>query len=1288
MSIFALGAFAQTEDPLQYDMDFVGRGEATTVQTVTVENLSSGETLTLDGNSILRLTNATSEPQGIDGEAIPKIASVLFPNPSYGQANLTFANRTAGEVNICIFNIAGKMLRSGSFHLETGVHTALLPAMAQGNYIVSLRGKGINESVKWTSLGDGWGGGISMKSGSWSDEVSTNSGGASANAPAPIKAPVPQRATSEATIVEMPFHNGELLRFTGTSGNMKTVVMNQPTLSHAITFDFYECKDAAGRNYPIVNVGGILWMAEDLGVVPEKASVRTSANGSSGGWADYELAKVAYRDFNPANADKGGYYNYAGAKAALPEGWNLPTAGEVDYMFQKLGMTAVKNTAGIVTGYANQRPDLLKSRGNSWATPETAPDTTSFDAVATGALSTAGVFSAGDYKTQWWTNSTKNLAPLWWGIEHSSVKLLPDQTADAQNGFRVRGCRPAPSALADVVSVFGSTPTNAPQRAPAATQLFESGPIGGMYTVVNEKHKVFTTELTSYPYKDKLNGFNFQSGSSYTVFNVDTKSITTGADTHLSKMCGQNNATGRQNLIRAIWNRTGTVTDATYQGKFDYHYGAGTVSFEIFADSLDGYARLDSITLPVEYTMPDARSEASNVSYEMAPNSPTLFCLPDAFAKRFQLASADFNEDGIGDIVLMMGNRIDIYDGTDYTTLLATKTFTGGVTPEKKLRFAAGDVDNDNRPDIAVIYPLDAENAQIEVYKDGILSNNASYFATVTVKKSNEIQIGEVTGNGKNDIVVVTYDWMRNTQYTDKLTIFQYSSTQLGGLQKIADKTFDSDQSGRTEGNANLVLCRTRGAKFAADIVFRHYQFRWNQGAGEIQSITPGFNYNSGGNTYIPADAMAAANVNNNEDGIEKLCYYSVSPGYNTPTYTDYIRDDGSVERSYFGIQFNKNLYIGTSNIKSFQYDYVGLSLYQANGATSFSYWYSTFSLNPCHPLATARSSEPAKVFKFKGHKTTMSEPRIYALLAAPPFYKYDIDGNEFQYGNFSSMGTSWGRTETSSSSHSSESSYSVAAIIGTNVEFNAPIVATKIGEVDFTTKLEQEWTEGAGHQVITEQSIDFTAPQNDAVILSATFFDSYTYEVIASGKPEEIGAVLTISLPSQQRTLGLNLLDYNRMAADNPEVPNLSKVFKHKVGFPFSYPSEKTQIQSNVAGSTVLWAMPFGGEEFIGIGSGTDVNRAISLTEETSQSMGSSFNMDMELVATVGVVKAGAGFGYGNTNTSTHAEEVGHAISGNVAGLATLGEHGLGDFKWTVCWYKYRIGNQEFPVVNYVVKP
>ena len=1295
-ALFAAWAMAEENPvaPLQYDMTFKGRGETTTVQTVTVENLTLGTFLELSGSDVLRLTNAPSQ-NGVEEVSAVKVHSVIYPNPSFGAASLVFANRAAGNVQITVTDLSGKTVTSSSFNIESGKQTAVLPAMPQGQYIVTLRGKGINESVKWLSAGGGTGGAIRLEG----NELAIAASAAETKSQSPVASaaigyfPVvaPQMRAANANIVEMEYHDGELLRFTGVSGNRTTIVMNIPTLSHDITFDFYACTDASGYHYTIVNAGGMLWMAEDLRPVTQGMLVVNDAATWLDNFTDND-PKVAYYNFDNSKSTQSGYYNYAGALAALPAGWNLPTQGEVDYMLNTLG------------GYTPGAAKLKSRQTGDWSIQPTGLDSVSFGGVAAGMLNEQGAFSGKGSLMRYWTKALRSANPNYWGVQSTAAQNVPNgQTVEAPafTGLCVRGCRPAPSAYADVMALF-------PREELRSAKAFSSGPIGGMYTVVKEKQKLFvdiqnsTNGVVRYDYK----------GNAYVESVIHNKT-----NDKLRKSTPQNNVEGRQNLIRAIWNGGGNVLGANTPE------GSNKISIEIFADSLGGYARVDSIVLPTIFEMPpapsmpivsntgNAQSNAWISGIDYYTSFLQVFKTQEFYSKRFQVASADFNLDGVGDIVVMVGNRVEVYSGVSPYARLNAKTFASN-----NLRIAVGDGDGDGEPDIAVVYPLNSDNAQVELYSGGNLSLAApSAHVTVPAGNNNDIKIGEVTGNGKNDIVVYTRkDYALNGQ----LRVLEYNTSVTGAINQVASYPIDNYKEGQI-CNSNVTLYRPRGANYPADIAVGYHVYRYNANKGYFEGIIPSFFGANGtsryeGNRYIPADLITAGNINGDEDGKEELIYtvalsradgsiYSMSgtktyctANYTIPATTYYRKSEDTnpeatiLKASYTYMRFSlygtvKNATeIGSTGV--YIYTDYQITHALAYGATSPT----AANLNvPASwgTMSAARSIEPAKIFKYIDHTTTMSEPRIYALLAAPPFYKYKPDGTPYEYGNFSSMGTSWGKSQVTGTGAANESSYSVSAIFGFNLEINAPIVGTKLGEIDFTTKLESEWTNSTEKEYTTEQSIEFTAPQNDAVVLSASFFDTYTYEIVQSGNPEEVGGLLNISLPAQQRTMGLTLNDYERLTADDPTVPQLRKLFTHKVGYPFTYPNEKTQLASNVNGTATLWAMPFAGQEFVSIGSGTDVNRSITLTEETVSTAAFSFGMEMELVATVGTVKAGVGFGYNNTNSSSHKEGVGHSIAGNVSGLQRIGEYGLSDFRWTVGWYQYRLGGQTFPVVNYVVK-
>ncbi|MGC3977522.1 MAG: FISUMP domain-containing protein [Paludibacteraceae bacterium] len=576
--------WAEDTAPLHYDMNFVGRGEkatTVTVQSVTIENLSQGTSLELNGSDILRLTNI---PTGIDDtEYIVTEKPGIYPNPSFGATTLTFASKISGNVNIKVTDLLGKTIISNSFNIAAGKHSALLPALKNGMYIVSVSGGGISESLKLNA--------ISAFNSDAAIQITDNESAKLSTATIQKhKAPV------SANVIEMYFKAGDLLRFTGKSGDMTTIVMNQPTLSHSITFDFYECKDASGRNYPIVNVGGLLWMAEDLGMVASKVGLTTSQSA----WAGYPAgsAKAAYYQFDASNASLGAYYNHSGAKAALPVGWNLPTAGEVDYVLGKLG------------GY-NRAANLLKSRNEAdWIMPSLADkDSISFQAIAYGGLRPAGDFYGMGVGARYWTRSTQNNIPIYWGIGIEGMVFSATNTAGAEYGLRVRACRPAPSAYADIATRFKTGSSGAPMKTPQASTLFESGPLGGRYNVSSEKKKIFA-DYSSFREADN-NGNLFTDGKKqfyrYDYKNgtyTKTKMPASGLSVsdRLKKATAVQNSNARENLAVAVWNRPMGIYIGNATDKIN---GTGTVSIVFYNDSTLGYSRGDSITLPDNFTMSD-----------------------------------------------------------------------------------------------------------------------------------------------------------------------------------------------------------------------------------------------------------------------------------------------------------------------------------------------------------------------------------------------------------------------------------------------------------------------------------------------------------------------------------------------------------------------------------------------------------------------------------------------------------------------------------------------------------
>lgn len=485
-------------------------------------------------------------------------------------------------------------------------------------------------------------------------------------------------------------------------------------------------------------------------------------------------------------------------------------------------------------------------------------------------------------------------------------------------------------------------------------------------------------------------------------------------------------------------------------------------------------------------------------------------------------------------------------------------------------------------------------------------------------------------------------------------------------------------------GNTNITLANFRGPGYPCDIVCGADLWRWNSETEKIEfcdfQVLP-FTCNDIWSIF--ADNIIAADVDG--EGYDKLYYFR---NWNTYENGNRLMFQGLSETS-----FNSTTDISASTLKHYHNFNSDLLKYCDTGKVwnngdqkqdELMWW---FGSGDCEwgnnsAICAVYDRPGHKVLQYKGHELAFTEPRIYALIAAPPTYDY---GNETEPGYDSS--TSWGYSRSTSQQTTNSSSVKSSLIVGFEQEFNAPLVGTKLGGVEFTTKMEQECSKSTSKTSTTSYSQRFNAEDDDRVVMQTTPYDNFTYEVVASDNVDEIGGILSLSIPQKPATIGLALTDYERYVGSDKNSPDLRLVFKHTLGDPFSYPSTADQIVSNVPGSVTLWGNGRW-NDFVTTGSGGSTEREIGLDNSTATSAAFTFSVESELVMTVGCAKAGAGFGYGNTNETTHEESQGFTVSACVPGLAPGDTNSNRKFfDWNLCWYKYKLCGQTFPVINYVVK-
>ena len=238
---FVLNANAQN-----YNITFAGAGSATTVNTVKVENLASGLSVTVNGGDILHLTGTVGIPS-VENKQSSEIK--IYPNPVTENSLIEFYPPAAGDAIISIYEMTGKLVAQVQSYLENSRQVFLISGLNKGYYLINVKGEIYRLSGKLLSN--------SVSNSSISIERIAS------DQAIDIKELKNEIKGSQAT-VDMAYSTGDRLKFTGISGNYSTVLTDIPAQNKTITFNFMACTDRDNNNYPVVEIGTQVWMASNL----------------------------------------------------------------------------------------------------------------------------------------------------------------------------------------------------------------------------------------------------------------------------------------------------------------------------------------------------------------------------------------------------------------------------------------------------------------------------------------------------------------------------------------------------------------------------------------------------------------------------------------------------------------------------------------------------------------------------------------------------------------------------------------------------------------------------------------------------------------------------------------------------------------------------------------------------------------------------------------------------------------------------------------------------------------
>lgn len=392
-----IGTILSAQD---YEISFTAEGESSTIDSILVENITQGTSLSMPGSSVLHLIGNLDAEIYKSGET--KLS--IYPNPMFEETKIRFNNPVSGDVSIKIYDIIGRLVISNFQELLHGEHIFKLSGLGQGTYILQIISGRSVISAKLISR--------------------STRGSKPAITYMSDKQPVERNKliTNNKNLVQMQYNPGDILNITCFSDIFITVLSHIAINNQVLAVKFISCVDADGNPHAIVEIGDQIWMAENLKYLPEVFPPDDKSEGEP------RYYVYGYNGTNVAEAKASDYYkmygvlyNWTGASAGsqssnenpsgvqgvCPEGWHLPSDLEWQQLEIYLGMNP---DDGPLFGSNRGTNEASKLAGEHdlWTSGELINDqwfsSTAFKAIPAGANFDIGFSGSGIIAT--WHSAT------------------------------------------------------------------------------------------------------------------------------------------------------------------------------------------------------------------------------------------------------------------------------------------------------------------------------------------------------------------------------------------------------------------------------------------------------------------------------------------------------------------------------------------------------------------------------------------------------------------------------------------------------------------------------------------------------------------------------------------------------------------------------------------------------------------------------------------------------------------------------------------------------------------
>jgi uncharacterized protein (TIGR02145 family) len=267
----------------------------------------------------------------------------------------------------------------------------------------------------------------------------------------------------------MEYSDGERLKFTGSTGDFRTIITDIPTKSKTITFNLMSVIDKDNNTYHIVDIGDQVWMEENLKTTKYRDGLSIPLVTDNAQWSALNSAAYSWYDNNEASFKDpyGALYNgfTVGTGKLCPVGWHVPSRDEWyalrDYLIANNYIYSEDISGSIAKSLASKtlwdvpQPEYT-GRGTIYPSPAAVGlnaqtnNSSGFNAFPGGLRGFDGPFIERGKSAYWETNSGKSTLTEF-DLQYQSIGLSP---ADSyrQAGFSVRCIKGEVNTLPSVIT--------------------------------------------------------------------------------------------------------------------------------------------------------------------------------------------------------------------------------------------------------------------------------------------------------------------------------------------------------------------------------------------------------------------------------------------------------------------------------------------------------------------------------------------------------------------------------------------------------------------------------------------------------------------------------------------------------------------------------------------------------------------------------------------------------------------------------------------------------------------